>query len=177
MKPLTTPTPNRLAARAVFFSSSAARLLTPSGLPSPQTYGGRIALCRSSILSQTAWPTRWALIAWHCSSCVFEQVALAAAVAVVGLIDLEMIAPAGQLDAVVAELFGFAGHLLQRQIGPLTGEERDRTWHVRTFRESSGNQRLLIELWRDSPLWRVDARLQLSAIADWWLINDGRTWL
>src|ERR1700743_461032 len=37
-----------------------ARLRTPSGSPSPQTSGGRIDLWRSSMLSQTAWPTRWA---------------------------------------------------------------------------------------------------------------------
>ena len=36
----------------------AARLRTPSGSPSPQTSPGRIDLCRSSMLSQTAWPTR-----------------------------------------------------------------------------------------------------------------------
>ena len=52
VKPLTTPTPSFCAARAVFFISSAARLFTPSGLPSPQTCGGRIALCRSSMVSQ-----------------------------------------------------------------------------------------------------------------------------
>ncbi|MFM8704657.1 MAG: hypothetical protein ACKOHG_12480, partial [Planctomycetia bacterium] len=33
--------------RAVRFISSAARLLTPAGSPSPHTCGGRIALCRS----------------------------------------------------------------------------------------------------------------------------------
>ena len=52
VKPLTTPTPSFCAARAVFFSSSAARAFTPAGSPSPQTYGGRIALCRSSMWSQ-----------------------------------------------------------------------------------------------------------------------------
>ena len=46
------------AARAVFFISSAARLLTPSGLPSPQTCGGRMALWRASMMSQTAWPAK-----------------------------------------------------------------------------------------------------------------------
>ena len=25
----------------------------------PDIFGGRISLCRSSMLSQTAWPTRW----------------------------------------------------------------------------------------------------------------------
>ena len=49
------------------------------------------------------------------------------------LLHLEMVAPAGELDAVVAELLGFAGHLLEGQIGPLAGEEGDRTWHVRNL--------------------------------------------
>ena len=42
------------AARAVLATSSAARRLTPSGLPSPHTCGGSIPLCRSSIMSHTA---------------------------------------------------------------------------------------------------------------------------
>ena len=58
VNPLTTLTPSFLAALAVFFISSAARWLTPSGLPSRQTYSGRIALCRASIVSRTACPTR-----------------------------------------------------------------------------------------------------------------------
>ena len=42
------------AARTVSIISAAARVRTPSGLPSPQTCGGRMLLCRSSIRSQTA---------------------------------------------------------------------------------------------------------------------------
>ena len=68
VKPLTTPTPNCWAARAVFFMSSAARRLTPAGSPSPHTCGGRIDWCRWSMRSHTAWPTRCELIAWHCRS-------------------------------------------------------------------------------------------------------------
>ena len=58
VKPGTTLTPNLAAARAVFFISSAARLRTPSSLPSPKMRAGRIAACRSSMRSATAWPTR-----------------------------------------------------------------------------------------------------------------------
>src|SRR5215210_7474414 len=61
LKPFTCVTPNFAAARAVSFIFSAARLLTPSGSPSPHTSGGRVALWRLSIGSQTAWPTRWLL--------------------------------------------------------------------------------------------------------------------
>src|SRR5688572_14449353 len=54
-------------ALAVSIIFLAARFLTPSASPSPQTSFGRIALWRSSIRSQTAWPTRWLLIAKHVS--------------------------------------------------------------------------------------------------------------
>src|SRR6266446_9739044 len=46
-------------ALALFFRLSAARWRTPSGSPSPQISGERIALCRSSIKSHTACPTKW----------------------------------------------------------------------------------------------------------------------
>ena len=54
VKPFTCCTPILAAARAVSFIRSAARCLTPSGSPSPQTSGGRIPRCRESIGSQTA---------------------------------------------------------------------------------------------------------------------------
>src|SRR5712691_1236301 len=60
VKPFTSVTPSRAAARAVSFIRSAARSLTPSGSPSPQTSGGRIARCRASTGSHTACPTRCA---------------------------------------------------------------------------------------------------------------------
>jgi hypothetical protein len=63
VKPVTTGTPNRAAAAAVCFISSAARARTPASWPSPKTRGGRMAAWRSSMRSQTAWPTRWLLMA------------------------------------------------------------------------------------------------------------------
>src|SRR4028119_2177028 len=63
VNPLTCVTPNFAAALAVSFIFSAALLRTPSGSPSPQTSGGRVALWRLSMGSQTAWPTRWLEIA------------------------------------------------------------------------------------------------------------------
>ena len=63
VNPATTFTPSLAAARAVSCISLAARARTPSGLPSPQTCAGMIDLWRSSMASQTAWPTRWLLIA------------------------------------------------------------------------------------------------------------------
>jgi len=40
-----------------------------------------------------------------------------------------MIAPAGQLDAVVAEAFGLLADLIEREVGPLACEEGDGTSH------------------------------------------------
>ncbi len=78
VKPVTTWTPSRAAARAVSFIFSAARCRTPSGSPSPQTSSGSTPWWRESIGSQTAWPTRWAPIAqqsspWRSSSSRFER--------------------------------------------------------------------------------------------------------
>src|SRR5262245_54409539 len=45
-------------------------------------------------------------------------------------IDVEMIPPAGQLHAVVAEAFRLRTKLVKREVGPLAGEERDGACHV-----------------------------------------------
>ena len=54
-----------------------------------------------------------------------------AAIRVVGerLVDLEVVAPAGELEAVEAPVAGRHGEILDGQIRPLAGEERDGTWH------------------------------------------------
>ena len=59
----------RAAARAVSITFCAARSRTPSGSPSPQTSGGRIASWRASIGSHTACPTRCVEIAQHLRLC------------------------------------------------------------------------------------------------------------
>ena len=43
------------------------------------------------------------------------------------LVDLEVVAPAGDLEPVVAPFGGQPAHLLERQVGPLAGEQRDRS--------------------------------------------------
>jgi hypothetical protein len=43
------------------------------------------------------------------------------------LVDLEVVTPAGDLQSVVAPLGGEPAHLLERQVGPLAGEQRDRS--------------------------------------------------
>ena len=52
-----------------------------------------------------------------------QQFALHAAIVGLGqgLADVEMVAPAGQFEAVVAELAALAGQFFQGQIGPLAG--------------------------------------------------------
>ena len=61
----------------------------------------------------------------------FQKIAPEGAVTFVGkrLVDLEVIAPTGQLEAVVAEVVGQPGHVLKGKIGPLAGEQRDRAAH------------------------------------------------
>ena len=76
-----------------------------------------------------------------------------------GAVDVEVVAPAGDLEAVVAPLGGQPAHLLERQVGPLAGEQGDRTRHGQ-----------LLVGWRGRPgpaRWCVPRRVQrLSAAAD-----------
>ena len=72
----------------------------------------------------------------------FEQIAFGGAVAAVfqSLGHIEVVAPAGQLQAGVAKLAGLAGQILKRHIGPLAGEERDGAGHG-MFLSSGGQNR------------------------------------
>src|SRR5690606_38341915 len=56
---------------------------------------------------------------------LLQHLALAGDVGVVlqGLVHLEVVAPAGDLEAVVAPLGGEPAHLLERQVRPLSGEQ------------------------------------------------------
>ena len=60
-----------------------------------------------------------------------EQLAPLAAVGVVGErgVDVEVVAPAGELEAVEAPGAGLRGELGEREVGPLAGEQRDGSWH------------------------------------------------
>ena len=60
-----------------------------------------------------------------------EDLATRPAVGLVGerLVDLEVVAPAGELEAVEAPAAGLRGEILDRQVGPLAGEQRDGTGH------------------------------------------------
>jgi hypothetical protein len=67
---------------------------------------------------------------------LLEQLALLAEV--VGLsqrpVDLEVVAPAGELQPVESEGRGLAGQVLKRQVGPLAREERDWPRHAAILR-------------------------------------------
>src|SRR5690606_30129085 len=71
---------------------------------------------------------------------LLQRLQLARDVGVVGqgLVHLEVVAPAGDLQAVVAPFRGEPADLLDRQVGPLTGEQRDWPGH----RSSTGTYRL-----------------------------------
>jgi hypothetical protein len=47
-------------------------------------------------------------------------------------VDLEVVAPGRQLEAVEAPLGDFGGQLLERDVGPLAGEQRDGSRHARS---------------------------------------------
>ena len=132
VKPVTVVTPSLAAARAVSLSFSAARCRTPSGSPSPHTSGGTTPWWRASIGSQTAWPTRWLPIAQTFRPLRSSSSRRPAAVAVVGErgVDVEVVAPAGELEAVEAPGAGLLGELGERQVGPLAGEQSDGSCHM-----------------------------------------------
>ena len=62
-------------------------------------------------------------------ACVLELSALGIAIGLVSLGDLEVVSPAGEFYAVIAEGFGFLEHGIQGQICPLAGKEGDWTAH------------------------------------------------
>ena len=133
-------TPKTAAARAVSSSRRAARRRTPSGSPSPQTSGGRMRRWRSSIKSQMAWPTRCAPSAkhprpWRSSS---SRRALRVVRVGEGGSHVEVVAPAGKLEPVVAPGCRPCCELRKRKVRPLPGEESQRPSHDRNTRRSMG---------------------------------------
>ena len=65
--------------------------------------------------------------AFHASG--IELCALGIAVGLIGFIDLEMVAPAAEFHAIVAEGLGFLNDGVEREIGPLAGEKSDGSAH------------------------------------------------
>lgn len=62
---------------------------------------------------------------------LLEQLPLAGAVGVVreSLVDFEVVAPASQFEPVVTKVAGLLAEIFQLEIGPLAGEQRNRTSH------------------------------------------------
>ena len=83
----------------------------------------------------------------HVQVAALQDLLLRPAVAVVreGLVDLEVVAPAGELEPVEAPAAGLRGEILQRQVGPLAGEERDGARHrvLLDGREGGGSASLV----------------------------------
>ena len=73
-------------------------------------------------------------------SVTVEQLADPTGVAVVGegLVDLEVVAPACELEPVEPDRGRLGGKLLERQVGPLAGEESDRARHRRHRSDAHG---------------------------------------
>ena len=57
------------------------------------------------------------------------------------LLHVEMVAPAGEFDAIVAHLFDERGQRGEGEVGPLAGEQGDWTWHGICFRRVEGKGR------------------------------------
>src|SRR3954454_3984138 len=74
-----------------------------------------------------------------------EELAAASSVARLGQrpINFEMIAPAREFQAIVAPGRTLRGNIVERQVGPLAGEERDRSRHPRTLPAANGRRRPL----------------------------------
>ena len=77
----------------------------------------------------------------HAEVVLRQRLPLALGVGVVGErpVHLEVVTPAGDLQAVVPPLGGEPAHLLEGQVGPLAGEERDRSRHHRPPRARCGH--------------------------------------
>ena len=62
---------------------------------------------------------------------ILQDLPVLLAVVVLGIraVDFEVVAPDGELHAVVAEFLRLLGQGLDREVGPLAGEEADGTCH------------------------------------------------
>ena len=67
-----------------------------------------------------------------------EELATALTVAVFGerTGDVEVVAPAGELQPIESELARLAGHVFERKVGPLASEQRDGARHGQRLRST-----------------------------------------
>ena len=89
----------------------------------------------------------------HAEAVLLQQAADGLRVAGIGdrLVDLEVVAPAGKLEAVVAPPADLRRELRDRQIGPLAGEERDGTSQADLLGDRDGRSMLIDRLARRGP--------------------------
>jgi hypothetical protein len=128
VKPVTVFTPKAAAARAVSASSRAAHALGLAVAPHVVGQDGPVALVDQVAdgLADQVVADREALQAVG-----LEQLAPLPHIALrrQRLPDVEVVAPARELEAVVAHAPGQRRQLGQRQVGPLAGEEGDGSCH------------------------------------------------
>ena len=88
-----------------------------------------------------------------------EQLAAAVGVGVVrqGRVHVEVVAPAGELEAVEAPLGRLLGQRRERQVGPLAGEERHGSCHVSS----------LLSGWRKGAAMPREARIRFTPAASY----------
>ena len=127
VKPVTVVTPSRAAARAVSLSLSAARWRTPSGSPSPHTSGGsdalvaRVDAVADGLADEVVADRPARCRPWRSSSSRRSRSRRRRQ----RRVDVEVVAPAGELEAVEAPAARLRGELVERQVGPLAGEQSD----------------------------------------------------
>ena len=126
VNPDTVVTPNFAAARAVSLHALGGALPHALRVAVAPDLGRQDALV-AGVDREVAHALPDQVVADHVAlqAVAVEQLALGGHVAVVGerLVDLEVIAPAGQLQAVEPPGGRLGGQLLQRQVGPLAGEQ------------------------------------------------------
>ena len=134
---MTTLTPSFLAARAVSIISWRRPLAHPFGVAVTPDVGGHDGLV--ALVNQVAdgLPDQVVADGVDPQAVLGEQVehALDVAVLVERPLHVEVVAPAGQFQAVEAHLFGEGREFGERQIGPLAGKQRDGSGHGLSFLE------------------------------------------
>ena len=135
VKPLTCFTPSSFAARAVFIDLLGGTPPDPFRVavaPEPRRQDALVAVVDRIVAHALADEVRADGEALQVV--LLQQVALFAYVAVClqRLVDLEVVAPAGQLQPVESPGAAFWASSFQRKIRPLTGKEGDWPWHIWT---------------------------------------------
>ncbi len=126
VKPLTTSTPMQFGGLGRILDFFGAALAHPFGIaiaPQARRQNGFVAIVDDGVRHALADQVRADGVALQA---VFGKNIFArpdVAVALQRLVDFKMIAPASQFKTVISKTFRFSGHIIQREVRPLTGEE------------------------------------------------------